>query len=181
MSAIKDDTKFQFHTNEIISHNINFPNENDFQRNCITKGHTKMPPVKENGNRRKPLTIIIRSMFLDIFTERKYSCRILPYDGYRLCARYILAADGLFSVELYYNVWTKHDLLYCWQTSFYWTTLGIVFVTVSLPRPYMMASSTGNIFRVTGPLCGEFTGHRWIPLTYASDAELRCFLWSVPE
>ena len=26
----------------------------------------------------------------------------------------------------------------------------------------MMASSNGNIFRVTGPLCGEFTGHRWI-------------------
>ena len=24
----------------------------------------------------------------------------------------------------------------------------------------MMTSSTGNIFRVTGPLCGEFTGHR---------------------
>ena len=23
--------------------------------------------------------------------------------------------------------------------------------------------------RVTGPLCGEFTGHRWIPLTKASD------------
>ena len=28
-----------------------------------------------------------------------------------------------------------------------------------------MTSSNGNIFRVTGPLCGEFTGHRWIPLT----------------
>ena len=26
-----------------------------------------------------------------------------------------------------------------------------------------MASSNGNIFRVTGPLWGEFTGHRWIP------------------
>ena len=26
-------------------------------------------------------------------------------------------------------------------------------------------------FRVTGPLYGEFTGHRWIPLTEASDAE----------
>ena len=25
---------------------------------------------------------------------------------------------------------------------------------------YMMTSSNGNIFRVTGPLCGEFTGHR---------------------
>ena len=29
----------------------------------------------------------------------------------------------------------------------------------------MMMSSNGNIFRVTGPNCGEFTGHRWIPLT----------------
>ena len=29
----------------------------------------------------------------------------------------------------------------------------------------MMTSSNGNIFRVTGPLCGEFTGDRWIPRT----------------
>ena len=28
-----------------------------------------------------------------------------------------------------------------------------------------MTSSNGNIFRVTGHLCGEFTGHRWIPHT----------------
>ena len=28
----------------------------------------------------------------------------------------------------------------------------------------MMTSSNGNIFRVTGPLCGEFTGHWWIHL-----------------
>ena len=27
----------------------------------------------------------------------------------------------------------------------------------------MMTSTNGNIFRATGPLCGEFTGHRWIP------------------
>ena len=45
----------------------------------------------------------------------------------------------------------------------------------------MMTSSNGNIFRVTGHLCGEFTGHRWIPRTKASDAELCCFLWSVPQ
>ena len=32
--------------------------------------------------------------------------------------------------------------------------------------------------RVTGHLCGEFTGHRWIPHTKAIDAELWCFLWS---
>ena len=38
-----------------------------------------------------------------------------------------------------------------------------------------MTSSNGHISRVTGPLCGEFTGHRWIPLTTASDAELWYF------
>ena len=44
----------------------------------------------------------------------------------------------------------------------------------------MMMSSNGNLSRVTGPLCGEFTDHRWIPLTKASDAELWRFLSSVP-
>ena len=39
----------------------------------------------------------------------------------------------------------------------------------------------GNIFRVTGHLCGEFTGPRWIPPTKASDAELWNFLWSASE
>ena len=46
---------------------------------------------------------------------------------------------------------------------------------------HMMTSSNGNIFRVTGHLCGEFTGPRWIPHIKASDAELWCFLWSASE
>ena len=37
----------------------------------------------------------------------------------------------------------------------------------------MMKSSNGNNFCITGHLCGEFTGHQWIPLT--KDAELWCF------
>ena len=41
---------------------------------------------------------------------------------------------------------------------------------------FIMTSSNGNIFRVTGHLCGEFTGPRWIPHTKANDAELCCFL-----
>ena len=45
----------------------------------------------------------------------------------------------------------------------------------------MMMSSNGNIFRVTGPLWRKSTGHRWIPFTKASDAELWCFLWPAPE
>ena len=47
---------------------------------------------------------------------------------------------------------------------------------------FMMTSSNGNMFRVTGFCegeftgdCGEFTGHRWILLTQTSDAELWCF------
>ena len=51
---------------------------------------------------------------------------------------------------------------------------------ISLGRS-MMTPSNGNIFRVTGFLCGEFPGHRWIPCTKASDAELWCFLWFVTE
>ena len=39
----------------------------------------------------------------------------------------------------------------------------------------MMTSSNGNIFRVTGPLCGDFTGPQWNPRTKASSAELWCF------
>ena len=43
----------------------------------------------------------------------------------------------------------------------------------SKPRPLcMMTSSNGKILRVTGHLCGEFTGHQWIPHTKACDAEL---------
>ena len=36
---------------------------------------------------------------------------------------------------------------------------------------FIMTSSNGNISRVTGPLCGEIAGHRWIPHTKASDGE----------
>ena len=36
-------------------------------------------------------------------------------------------------------------------------------VEIYLRRLHMMTSSNGNIFRVTGHLCGEFTGPRWIP------------------
>ena len=44
-----------------------------------------------------------------------------------------------------------------------------------------MTSSNGNIFRVTGPVCGEFTGDQWIPHKKASDAKLWSLHWSAPE
>ena len=46
---------------------------------------------------------------------------------------------------------------------------------------YMVTSSNGNRFRVNSPLWGQSTGHMWIPLAKASDAELWYFLWSALE
>ena len=44
-----------------------------------------------------------------------------------------------------------------------------------------VTSSNGHIFRVMGPLWGESTCHRWIPIRKASDAELWCFLRSASK
>ena len=44
-----------------------------------------------------------------------------------------------------------------------------------------MMTSSNEIFSALLAMGGEFTGHRWIHLTKASDAELRCFLWPLPE
>ena len=67
-------------------------------------------------------------------------------------------------------------LFHAWLNSSMLLKLSVMEVSVMS----MMTSSNGNIFRVTGHLCGEFTGHRWIPLTKASNAELWCFVWSAP-
>ena len=40
----------------------------------------------------------------------------------------------------------------------------------------IMITSLNNIFHVTGLMRGEYTGHWWIPLSKASEAELLCFL-----
>ena len=67
---------------------------------------------------------------------------------------------------------TSWALCFCWWLRHWVTT----------PAWYtMMTSSNGNIFRVTGPLCGEFTGHRWIPRTKVSGVGLWCFLLPAPE
>ena len=77
-----------------------------------------------------------------------------------------------------------------WKISFlhfrfiFFDILGSVFSCLTTLVQYqlvMITSPNGNIFRVTGPLCGEFTGDRWIPPTKESDAELWCFLWSALE
>ena len=62
-----------------------------------------------------------------------------------------------------------------------WYSWIILMNILRMPINFMMTSSNGNIFHVTGPLCGEFTGHLWISLTEAGGAEPWYFLWSAPE
>ena len=45
----------------------------------------------------------------------------------------------------------------------------------------MVTSSNGNIFRVTGPLCEEFTGPGEFPTQRPVTRSFWCFLWSTSE
>ena len=80
----------------------------------------------------------------------------------------------LFVYFLSFSFWLCVYLSHCVFQNGGWLFLG-AFMALA-----MKTSSNGNIFRITGPLWGEFA-NRWIPLTKASDAELWCFLWSAPE
>ena len=96
-------------------------------------------------------------------------------------------------------VWSKCDIMYCYQYQSTSVCLSIIlnvtwpsYLCIAVCLQHLlyirlkslwyiaafMMSSNGNIFLVTGPSCGEFTGDQWIPLTKACDAELWCFLWS---
>ena len=68
----------------------------------------------------------------------------------------------------------------CMHVRVYISVLVRVYFAAMMHAFTLMTSSNGNIFRVTGPLWGESTGHRWIPLTKASATELWYFLWSTP-
>ena len=47
----------------------------------------------------------------------------------------------------------------------------------------MMTLSNGNVLCITGPLSGEFTNDRWIPLTkpVTRSFDVSCFLWYAPS
>ena len=84
---------------------------------------------------------------------------------------------NIFSIlRLQHCVIFERLCMWC-ETSIYIISSGLVF------ECSMMTSSNGNLLRVTGPVCGEFTGHRWIeqfpqrPVTRSFDV----FFWSAPE
>ena len=116
----------------------------------------------------------------------------------RRCSNYILVINNLIAywsatyirdltvvtAEVFVVITTKQNKtqLNCVQISWniFYMLIGFV-CYILFPSYDMMTSSNGNIFCVTGHLCGEFTGPRWIPHTKASEAELGCFLWSASE
>ena len=83
------------------------------------------------------------------------------------------------SIHKYRPLYYPHIKIYSNSTSLLETSTKLLHFVVKYS--FMMTSSNGNIFRVTGHLCGEFTDHQWIPHTKASDAEIWCFLWSASE
>ena len=75
-------------------------------------------------------------------------------------------------MELVLKALVPNPILISWRFT-WWSSVGWWWWSNS--RYPMMTSSNGNIFRVTGHLCGKFTGPRWITRTKASDAKLWFF------
>ena len=102
---------------------------------------------------------------------------------------YILlqSVPGKISAEAYVLSWLTtygkhvHDRKYFFMLAVDAQAHCITRSSAAMVFTIMMTLSNGNIFSITGHLCGEFTGHRWIPRTKANEAELWCFLWSALE
>ena len=106
---------------------------------------------------------------------------VWPTSGNRQCANTVCGK------YLHTEIGSVNYIL-CWM----WTNLHVDWDCCYITRRQKLKTNSAmplyhddiikwNTFHITGPLCGVFTGHCWIPLTKASDAELWCFLWSVPE
>ena len=94
----------------------------------------------------------------------------------------LLAAPELSVQPVMEKKNVKMTFPFQWLNNRHYTTKQCECFTLCLYTiKFMMTSSNGNFFRITGHLYGEFTGSRWIPRTKASDAELWCFLWSASE
>ena len=104
----------------------------------------------------------------------------IPYDMQTLYFSMVYGRCNFILVKYYY-FYPCSSVLFCWQCGNRVMGRGLFQSKCVILPLYMMTSSNGIISRVTGHLCGEFTAHRWIAHTNASDAELWCLLWSAPE
>ena len=105
---------------------------------------------------------------------------------YKWTGKYILTR---MLTLLYRLGLTHYGLLTPWRHITWSTLVQVIACGMAAPSYYLgsqvandlfsnydiiTTSSNGNIYRATGPLCGEFTDGRWITRTKASDTELWC-------
>ena len=104
------------------------------------------------------------------------------YDVSVMASSWLTCIQRFMSAYLCYQLYYHISILLQTVTLFS-IYLGDCIVVYGLNRTskIMTTSSNGNIFRVTGDLCGEFTSLRWFPRKKFSDAELWCFLWSTSD
>ena len=102
----------------------------------------------------------------------------LDYINVSLVIQIIYTTHGLDYVRfISYLLQTAGDE--CWNINMVFIRQEISYAS---PRGFFHDDVIkGKHFPRYWPFVREFTGHWWIPLTKASDAELWCFLWSAPE
>ena len=86
-----------------------------------------------------------------------------------------------YDVIVMFRETTRKRCFFCWSAENTKYANADYAVCTWLYSGWMITLSNWSIFRVTGPLWGKSTGHRWIPLTKGSDVELWYLLWSAPE
>ena len=124
------------------------------------KSHIEINLYQTTVNYNKPRRLYVYLVLCCLVHPKKY---VRGWLFYMFCR-------GLYHPTLTYDLGLQHCP---------WGNNAISDRRIAQFKRRIMTSSNGNIFRVTGPLCGEFTGHWWIPLK-ASDAQLWCFVWSAP-
>ena len=129
--------------------------------NCKTRGANNPIDLGSINDTTWPLKSIVTQQFVAI-SKALEDIWLIPRCQ-TMCLIYILTIIKVNGGEIV-CIYEKPCLLF----SIHEHTLTEIIVD-------MMTSSYGNIFRITGHLCGEFTDLRWIPRTKASDAELWCF------
>ena len=95
--------------------------------------------------------------------------RLFTRSFQRYCHSFYCFSIILFGDSMWYNI-----VSYMPSTSDFYHSHGEALLFDSQSW-LVRTSSNKNIFCVTGPFLEESTGHRWIPITKASDAELWCF------
>ena len=91
----------------------------------------------------------------------------------------LLGVYASLTPALFYQLWicftASEDFVFDSRVNYdsvHYKIMNIWFISMCNSFFIMMTSSNCNIFRVTGPFCGEFTGHQWIPRTESSDVSV---------